>query len=1070
MLGREKQIGRRVNDAAAFLCVPHGHQLDRPPVLCYDRHMSNLQNRVILLAALALGLMAAVPSPAAPGEGLGQKPYQGWSSWSLEATKHPGYGGMDWLTAQHVEAQSDVLHKTLQAHGYTYVNIDSGWKGSYDNYGRPMPDLKKFPEGIAEVAQYVHKNGQKLGIYWIPGVMEEVYKANPPILGSSQHVQDIVVRPLQPATGWGFGYKIDYAKPGAQAYVNSIADQFAAWRVDFLKLDGVVTPGAGHTDPKIDARPDVAAWSAALKQTGRPIWLELSWNLDRTYSSVWRQYAQGRRITADVETYGPTLTGWASIPRAFDAARDWASEAGPGRGWNDLDSLDIGSGVMDGLTPDERQTVMTLWAVSCSPLYTGDDLLKLDPVGLALLTNDEVIAVDQAGRPAAPLAANPDVWVSTGADGSKTVALFNRDDTARAVTVQPSDLGVTGSVRARDLWDHTDLGVFTGSVSIPLPPHGSRLFRLVADVQPAAVTALVDPSVQFQTWEGWGTSLAWWAKVVGGYPEAARRLYIEKAFDPVKGLGLNIVRYNIGGGENPQHLAPNPQFLGFRNAVPGFEPSPGVWDWAADANQRWVLQEAIKKGVNQVEAFSNSPPWWMTVSGSVTGGQGGKDNLRPDKDAAFADYLAEVVGHFHDTWGVTFRDLEPLNEPSGGWHFGGNNSNQEGCHIDRPHQNLIVGATIAALARRGLPTTTTASDEPSIGDGNKTFPFYDEAALRGLSKINVHSYGGGDRTQLSNFALSHGKDLWLSEDGDGDPSGLSMARNITDDLNGLHPSAWVTWQVVDAVGGWGFLKNPQLDETTTAYTVNKKYFVMAQYSRFLRPGYRIIALDDPDSVAAWDAKAGRVVIITRNSGDTDRHVTYDLSRFTRLGARVTAYRTSPTEDLAALPPVALAGRRFTATVAAKSVTTYIFTGAAYQGAPGFSYRDFYALVNRGTGLALGVTSAAVGVSAPTGGASQQWSLRGVGGGEYKLISRSAGLALDVSGASKEVGAALLLYPDNGGGNQQWRPVPGPGGVYTLVNRNSSLVLGVAAGAGGTDVTQQRGDGTRGQQWRLVKMP
>jgi O-glycosyl hydrolase len=1036
--------------------------------------MRNTRNRLIPLAALALGLMGAVPSPAAPGNGLGQRPYLGWSSWSLEATKYPGYGGMAWLTAEHVKQQSDALHKTLQAHGYVYVNMDSGWADGFDEYGRPKPEAKKFPLGVAEVAAYVHRNGQKLGIYWIPGILEDVYKANPLIHGSNQHIQDIVVKPFQPATGWGFGYKIDYTQPGAQAYVSSVADQFASWGVDFLKLDGV-TPGSDHTDLKIDARPDVAAWAAALKRTGRPIWLELSWKLDPKYGEYWQRYAQGRRITTDVESYGPTLTGWGSIPRAFDAARDWAGEAGPGRGWNDLDSLDIGSGAMDGLTLDERQTVMTLWAISCSPLYTGDDLTKLDPEGLALLTNDEVIAVDQARRPAAPVAGKPGVWVSTGSDGSRTVALFNQDDKAATVTVRQSDLGLTGAARVRDLWDHADLGVFSGSVSIPLAPHASRLFKLVPDTPPATVTATVDPSIQYQTWEGWGTSLAWWAKVVGGYPEPARSEYIEKAFDPVKGLGLNIVRYNIGGGENPLYLAPNPQMLGFRNAVPGFEPSPGVWDWAADANQRWVLDAAIKKGVNQLEAFSNSPPWWMTVSGSVTGGQNGADNLRPDQDAAFADYLTEVTKHFRDVWGITFRDVEPLNEPSGGWHFGGNGSAQEGCHVERPHQNLVVRATEAALAHKQLKTTATASDEPSIGDGDKTFPFYDEAALRGLSKINVHSYGGGDRTQLSNFAVSHGKDLWLSEDGDGDASGLSMARNITDDLNGLHPSAWVTWQVVDSAVGWGFLRNPQMDETTTAYTVNKKYYVMAQYSRFLRPGYKIIALTDPNSVAAWNAKSGTVVFVTRNGGDTDRHITYDLSRFTRLGASVTAYRTSPTEDLAPLPALPLGGKRLTATLPAKSVTTYIIKGAAFKGALGFSYRDYYALVNRGNSLAIsGLAISLAGAfpanpilvqAANAGGENQQWSLRGVGGGDYKIINRSSGLALDVNQASTVAGADLIQYSDNGGANQLWRPLPAGGGAYKLVNHNSGLVL--SAGGNGATPTQQKDNGSAGQQWRLL---
>ena len=1022
-------------------------------------------------AALALGLTAAVPSPAAPDNGLGQKPYLGWSSWSLEATKYPGYGGMDWLTAEHVKQQSDALHKTLQAHGYVYVNMDSGWMGGYDAYGRPAPDPKKFPQGIAEVAAYVHKNGQKLGIYWIPGINGDLYKLNPPILGSNQHIQDIVVKPTQPATGWGFGDKIDYTQPGAQAYVNSVADQFSAWGVDFLKLDGV-TPGSDRTDLKIDARPDVAAWAAALKQTKRPIWLELSWKLDPKYSEYWQRYANGRRITDDVESYGPTLTGWGQIQRPFTATLEWAGQAGAGRGWNDLDSLEIGSGAMDGLTLDERQTAMTLWAISCSPLYAGDDLTKLDANGVALLTNDEVIAVDQAGHPAAPLADNPAVWVSTGADGSKTVALFNRSDQGAMVTAARADLGLTGPARVRDLWGHKDLGLFSGSLYASLAPHASRLYQVTPDPHAADVAATVDPSVQYQIWEGWGTSLAWWAKVVGGYPEPIRSEYIEKAFDPVKGLGLNIVRYNIGGGENPAHLAPNPQGLSFRTAVPGFEPSAGVWDWAADANQRWVLNAAIKKGADQLEAFSNSPPWWMTRSGSVTGNVGGTDNIKPESYDAFANYLTEVTKHFRDVWGVTFRTLEPLNEPSGGWSFMGR---QEGAHVDRPNQNLIVRATEAALARKGLSlggkTTATASDEPSIGDGDRTFPFYDVDVLRGLSKINVHSYGGGDRTQLSNYAVSHGKDLWLSEDGDNDASGLAMARNITDDMNGLRPSAWVTWQVVDNSPGWGFFRNPQDAETDPAYTVNKKYYVMAQYSRFLRPGYKIIAVTDPNSVAAWDTKTGTVVFVTRNGGDTDLHVTYDLSKFTRLGASALVYRTSPTEDLATLPPVTLTGKRLAATVPAKSVTTFVIKGAAYTGALGFSYRDYYALVNRADGLALDAagaaqTSAAVTVSARANGLSQQWSLRGVGGGNYKIINRGSGLALDVSQASTQPGAALLQYSDNGGDNQLWRPVLVKGGAYKLVNRHSGLVLsGSAAGAA---PTQQADDGSTGQQWQLVK--
>ena len=431
-----------------------------------------------LLSAAALGL--CLGAARADDNGLGKTPYMGWSSWSLEATKYPGYGGMTWLTAEHVKAQSDVLHRLLQKHGYTYVNMDSGWQGDYDGFGRPIPDVKKFPGGIADVARSVHRNGQKLGIYWIPGINGALYDRNPPILGTPYHVQDIVFQPARVATGWGFGHKIDYSRPGAQAYINSVAALFASWGVDFLKLDGV-TPGSDRNDLSIDARPDVAAWAAALKSTARPIWLELSWNLDHDYADVWRQYANGRRINDDVETYGPTLTGWSPVDLRFDKAALWAQDAGLSKGWNDLDSLDIGNGEMDGLTDDERQTYMTLWAIACAPLYTGDDLTKLDAAGLRLLTNDEVIAVDQAGRPASPVTTGPQqVWHSRRTDGSQIVALFNLNGQAAAtVTALWSDLGLSGPANVSDLWSHTDLGRFTDRYSAMLPPHGSRLLRMM---------------------------------------------------------------------------------------------------------------------------------------------------------------------------------------------------------------------------------------------------------------------------------------------------------------------------------------------------------------------------------------------------------------------------------------------------------------------------------------------------------------------------------------------------------------------------------------------------------------
>ena len=160
-----------------------------------------------------------------------------------------------------------------------------------------------------------------------------------------------------------------------------------------------------------------------------------------------------------------------------------------------------------------------------------------------------------------------------------------------------------------------------------------------------AYTAVADPSKQYQTVEGWGTSLAWWGKVVGEYSN--RDEYVEKMFNPATGIGMNILRYNIGGGDNPSS-----NVLEYRKAVPGFQPSPGVYDWTADANQRYMLQAAKAQGVNVIEAFANSAPYWMTISGSVSGAANGGNNLKPDYYDDFADYLTEVVKHFRDHWGL----------------------------------------------------------------------------------------------------------------------------------------------------------------------------------------------------------------------------------------------------------------------------------------------------------------------------------------------------------------------------------------------------------------------------------
>jgi hypothetical protein len=485
-------------------------------------------------ARAAAPATATVSAPAAAddsGGGLAAKPYMGWSSWSLESTTDTAInpdGTASWLTEQHVLQQADVMAAKLKQYGYTYINIDAGWSNGFDAFGRPIANPTTFPDGIAYVANYVHKKGLKLGIYLAVGLAPAAYNnGTTPIYGAPGCTTSDIVYPGLPLTnGWNDAYQIDYASPCAQAYVNSIADEFASWGVDFLKLDGV-GPGSFQGGTNHDNTPDVAAWSKALEQTGRPIQYVISWALSHNDVSTWEQDTNGWRIDTDVECYCNTLVTWAnSVQQRWDDVVQWIPDAGPGH-WNNLDSLDVGNGSMDGLTNAERQSYMTLWAIEDAPLYSGDDLTKLDSYGLSLLTNTEVIAVDQAGNPAKPVSQRTDqqVWYARNSDGSYTVALFNLGDTTATVTANWGDLGITGPAAARDLWSHANLGDFTGSFSASLPEHGSRLLR-ITPLNAAANNPSMPAGVHGATSTASSVSLAWDPSAASRGSVSGYRVYV----------------------------------------------------------------------------------------------------------------------------------------------------------------------------------------------------------------------------------------------------------------------------------------------------------------------------------------------------------------------------------------------------------------------------------------------------------------------------------------------------------------------------------------------------------------
>jgi len=414
----------------------------------------------------ALLICAGCPSTRAEDNGVALTPPMGWSSWSALET------GIDEST---IMAIAQVQASTLKSAGYLYVNVDGGWylnpDMGVDANGRWIADPSKFPSGMQALGDSIHALGLKFGIYVTPGIPKLAVTENTPVEGTSYHAADIAI-PTQTEVTYlgGTMYALDYTKPGAQDFVNSWANLFAAWGVDYLKLDAV---GAANI-------PDIAAWSSALIQTGRPIHLELSNNLDPADASTWRQYSNGWRISTDIESYnGTTLTDWTNVALRFALEPDWLGAPGPG-GWNDLDSLEVGS-AEDGLSSDERQSMMTFWALSASPLLVGDDLRDLDASGIQLLTNPEVIAIDQNGVDAAPFnTASPlQVWAALEPDGSYAVGMFNLSSAAASIDVPWSSVGFAGVASVRDLWTSSDLGSFPDGFTATVNSHGSRLLRVV---------------------------------------------------------------------------------------------------------------------------------------------------------------------------------------------------------------------------------------------------------------------------------------------------------------------------------------------------------------------------------------------------------------------------------------------------------------------------------------------------------------------------------------------------------------------------------------------------------------
>ena len=420
---------------------------------------------------------------------LAQRPYMGWSSWSSLRGKP---------TEEKIKAEVDaLLAANLPELGYRYINIDSGWTDGYDDHGVPKPNLTTFPSGMDGLAAYLHGRGLRFGLYLGPGINPKLYDANPVIAGTTAHIRDITDT-TQPGSTLKGTYKIDFTKPAARAYINSIVQQFARWKVDFVKLD-FVGPGGGNRPA--DNREEIRQWHAAIVRSGRPIWLELSNYLSIDQANLWRETANGWRIENDIECYAcgrssdpaikGNLTDWSTrVVDRFADVREWYPYTKPG-GWNDLDSLELGNGEKDGITPAERQSMFILWSISCAPLYLGSDLTHMDPADLKLISNRDIIAIDQAGIAATPLDIQSlrnrvrQAWITLYPDGSAILSLFNLGPDTAAVKFDWREVDALRNThfaqrppKLTDLIDKSEIQPSSGGIDVSLDSHASRIFRL----------------------------------------------------------------------------------------------------------------------------------------------------------------------------------------------------------------------------------------------------------------------------------------------------------------------------------------------------------------------------------------------------------------------------------------------------------------------------------------------------------------------------------------------------------------------------------------------------------------
>jgi hypothetical protein len=438
----------------------------------------------LLLAACAFPGTATLAAPARTFLDWAEKPPLGWNSWDCFATT---------ITEAQAKAQADYMAEHLAPYGWQYLVVDIQWyepeaksfayrkgaKLTMDDFGRLWPGTNRFSSsvdgvGFKALSDYVHGKGLKFGVHLLRGIPRQAVALNTAVKGTAYHARDIAS--TNSTCAWNTDmFGVDMSRAGAQDYYDSVFALFAAWGVDFVKVDDIARPY--H-------KPEIEAIRRAIDRTERPMVLSLS--------PGETPLAEGEHVSANANMWRVSddfWDKWSLLFAQFERLRKWAPYCGPGH-FPDADMLPLGitgMGRRTKFTLDEQYTLMTLWSIARSPLIFGGDMTRMDAFTLSLLTNAEVLAVDQGSRSNHQLYSRDGLiaWVADVPDSpDKYLALFNTRDAA------PGRLGLSVPValpnkrRVRDLWQQRDLGEFEDEFAPEIHWHGAGLYRVSGEVAP----------------------------------------------------------------------------------------------------------------------------------------------------------------------------------------------------------------------------------------------------------------------------------------------------------------------------------------------------------------------------------------------------------------------------------------------------------------------------------------------------------------------------------------------------------------------------------------------------------